>query len=315
MVRPSNANHVAILMGLCNGGAWVDAQLASFAAQRHRDWSLVVGDDGSSDDGPARVASFANAQPNRSIRLQPGPQRGFAQNFLTLIHSTQGMPEANLALSDHDDVWMPDRLGRGLYMLARSKGKPMLYSARTLVCDGRLRPLHTSPVWRRPFGLANALVQNVAAGNTIMMNPEMAALARWAAPAAMQSGIVAHDWWLYQLATASGATVVQDDQPTVYYRQHGANRMGRNDSLRARWSRGTQLLNGTFAGWLAANRLALLGAGAALFPGAITLLRDLPQLHASQAWHRTSALRRLGLYRQTAGGDHALWWAARLGRL
>lgn len=315
MAAGDRQGHVAILMGLYNGGPWIDAQLASFAAQDHRDWSLVVGDDGSRDDGPQRIAAFAKANPHTDVTITPGPQRGFACNFLSLIALTADMPLATLALSDQDDVWHSHRLARGLAALTRAGAGPMLYCARTMVCDEGLRPLHPSPLWGRPFSFANALVQNVASGNTIMLNPAMAALARAAAPAAMRAGIVAHDWWLYQLATACGALVVQDEEPVLSYRQHTANSMGRNDTVGAKAKRVRQLLDGTFARWTDANRRALLDADVSFGPAPTALLHQFEGLRSARVTQRLAALRQLGLYRQSAGGDRALWLSATLGTL
>ena len=315
MTGQTGGRHVVILMGLLNGGRWIDTQLASIAAQDHQDWSLLVGDDGSSDDGPARIRDFARAHPGHDVALMPGPGGGFARNFLSLIEASATTPRATLALSDQDDEWLPERLSRGLAALDAEGSGPTLYCGRTIVCTNDLRALHVSPLWSRPFSLQNALVQNVASGNTIMMNPEMAALARAAAPQAAAAGIVAHDWWLYQLATACGARVVQDSQPVLRYRQHAGNTMGRNDTARARLARIRQIHNGTFARWIDANRTALAGASPRLHPAAHDLLIAFHALRHPASHGRLTGLRQTGLYRQTQMGDRALWWATTIGRL
>ena len=48
--------------------------------------------------------------------------------------------------------------------------------------------------------------------------------------------VVAHDWWAYQLVSGAGGTVIYDPEPTVDYRQHGANLIGGNQGLRAKWA-------------------------------------------------------------------------------
>ena len=77
------SGHVAILMGTCNGARFLAAQLDSIAAQSHRDWRLVVSDDGSTDATRAILADFGAGQGNR-VTVRPGPCRGFAPNFLGL---------------------------------------------------------------------------------------------------------------------------------------------------------------------------------------------------------------------------------------
>lgn len=310
-----SSGDVVVLMGLYNGGAWLDAQLRSIAGQDHRDWRLVISDDGSTDDGPRRAAEFAEAAGRDRTRIVTGPQRGFAANYLSLLGCAEASQAEFVALCDQDDVWLPHRLSRGIAALRGAGGQPMLYCARTLLCDEQLRDLRISPHWPRPFSFANALVQNIASGNTIMLNRPMTDLARQAAPAAARAGIVAHDWWLYQLATATGARIVQDDQVVLRYRQHGQNTMGRNDTARAVALRARQIADGTFAGWIDANREALSLSELPLELEAKRLLEDFPSLRDPGLIRRLRALRRLGLYRQSRSGDLAVAAAVTTGRL
>lgn len=311
----SDTDSTTILMGLFNGAAHVDEQLASIADQSHDRWSLLVSDDGSEDDGPSRITAFASRCRPGQVRLTQGPCRGFPANFLTMITAPETGSARFVALCDQDDVWMPHRLTRGIAALTPFGDAPALYCARTHVCDSQMRALHVSPLWSRPFSLRNALVQNVASGNTIMMNRAMADLAARAVPAALRAGIAAHDWWLYQLATACGAAVVQDDRPVLLYRQHGGNTMGRNDTLAARLNRVAQIVDGTFARWIAAHVAALRGCDDLLTHEARGLLSRIEGLHRQGASARLRALRDLGLYRQTHIGDLALKLAASLGKL
>ena len=43
-------DHVCVLLALHNGAGMLADQLNSLAAQTHTDWSLIISDDGSSDD-------------------------------------------------------------------------------------------------------------------------------------------------------------------------------------------------------------------------------------------------------------------------
>lgn len=307
---------VTILMGLRDGAAYLGEQLDSFLAQSHPHWRLVVSDDRSRDDGPAMVRRLAAARPLREIRLIDGPARGFAQNFLHLILAAG---EARLvALSDQDDVWLAHKLSRAVAALGGLRG-PALYCARTMICAPDLTPIRPSPVWRRPVGFANALVQNVAAGNTIVLNAAALALAQRMAPAAAAAGIVAHDWWLYQIVTGAGGQVIRDAEPVLLYRQHPANAMGRNDTAGAAATRLARILSGEFADWIGRNIEALSSAPEALSTESVTRLRAFAAarvLRGPAAMPRRIALmRRAGIYRQTAAGQAGLWLAAVLGRL
>ena len=116
------APHVHVLMATWNGAAHLEEQLRSFEAQTHRDWSLWVSDDGSTDATGRILADHAAAHPGR-VHLFEGPRRGSAANFLSLL-AQPDLPPGVVALADQDDVWLPHRLERGLEWLARATGGP-----------------------------------------------------------------------------------------------------------------------------------------------------------------------------------------------
>jgi len=308
---------VTILMGLHDGAAHLREQLDSFLAQSHPHWHLIVSDDRSRDDGPAMVRRFAADQPDEAVRLIDGPARGFAQNFLHLILAT-GPQTRLVALCDQDDVWLPQKLARAVAALGGLRG-PALYCARTMICAPDLAPIRPSSVWRRPFGFANALVQNVAAGNTIVLNREALDFARRMAPAAAAAGIVAHDWWLYQIVTGAGGRVIRDNEPVLLYRQHPANVMGRNDTAGAAAARLGKIVSGEFADWIGRNVAALSAGHDGLSPENAARLASFAAARAARGPaatpRRIALMRRAGIYRQTAAGQAGLWLAALFGRL
>ncbi|MFN3721692.1 MAG: glycosyltransferase [Paracoccaceae bacterium] len=309
------ANGVAIGLGLYNGVPFIDAQLESIAAQDHQNWALIVSDDGSTDTGPERVHRFANGPGKGRVTLTRGPRLGFAQNYLTLLQHPIARQSDHVALCDQDDEWLTTRLSRGVAALRGFGDSPALYCARTVVCNVDLRPLHLSPLWPRPFSMRNALVQNVASGNTLMLNRAMADIAADAAPAAQMADIAAHDWWLYLLACATGAKIVQDNEPVVHYRQHDRNTMGRNDTASARLGRITRIIDGTFARWIDANCRSMAAVPHLLTPDAAALLSQFPKLRAKNLKSRLAAHQDMGLYRQGKMGDLAIKAAVISGRL
>jgi glycosyltransferase involved in cell wall biosynthesis len=304
--------HVAILMAMHNGAATLGAQLESFLGQSHDDWSLIVSDDRSRDDSVDRIRAFA-ACSGRSVSLLPGPGLGFAQNFLHLIRAA-GPYVPFAALSDQDDVWLPGKLSRALqHLQAVPEGRPALYSGRTVICDAALKPLRRSPEFTLPPGFRNALVQSIGGGNTMVMNRAALDLAQETARHAR--GIVAHDWWLYQIVTGAGGQVFHDPEPMVLYRQHAGNLIGANDTALASLSRLVLVLRGRFRGWNTANLRALEAASHWLTPEAREVLGAFRSLRSRSPAMRLRALKALGLYRQTRRGNIALAIAALLNRL
>ena len=311
-IRVPGSRHVTILMGLMNGARFLDAQLQSLLDQDHEDWSLMVGDDGSADDGPARLADFAAAHPDRSVRIDPAPGQGFARNYLSLLRAA-GPHTPYAAFSDQDDVWFPDKLSRAVAALAAlPSGTPGLYCARTLVCDADLSPTALSPLFGAPsFG--NALVQSLAGGNTMVMNRAALDLLQRAARAGADP--VSHDWWAYQVVSGAGGTVIYDPEPVLLYRQHGGNLIGANRGARARLCRVGGLLGGTFRRWTDRNLATLCVAADCLTEGNRRTLARFAQARRARIAARLGALWRLGIRRQTVGGTLSLWTAVALGRV
>ena len=310
----ANGQSVLIAMTVYNAAANLDAQLRSIAAQDHRDWTLIVSDDGS-QDGSAEIAQrFAQKAGARRAIVRQGPQEGFAENFLSIVRDGWE-PGLSLAFSDHDDVWFPDRLSRGLRALAGvGADTPALYCSRTIITDAALRPLRLSPPRPRAPSFRNALAQNIAAGNTILANPAAARLLHQAA--SRRPKIVSHDWWAYQIVTGAGGTILHDDAPTVLYRQHAANQIGANDSARARMRRIGMILSGVYRRWNDINLAALTSASDLLTADNRVLVERFAAIRSRTRGLRSmTALRKLRLYRQTRASTAALYIAALFNRL
>jgi glycosyltransferase involved in cell wall biosynthesis len=297
--------HVAILMGTRNGARFLRGQLASIAAQSHRDWRLVVSDDGSTDETRAILAGFAAEVGPGRVEIREGPRRGFAANFLSLA----GDPAIHAdfhAFADQDDLWLPGRLARGLALIgAVPPGRPALAGGRTRLVDEAGAPLGLSPEFRLPPSFENALVQSIAGGNTMLFD----ARAKRLFEAVPDVEVVAHDWWAYQLVSGAGGAVVYDPEPFVLYRQHAGNLIGKNQGVRAQGRRLRLLLAGQMAEWTDVNLAALDRAAALLTPEARAKTALLRRARGGGVLSRLRHLRRLAPYRQTRAGTATLWLA------
>lgn len=134
--------------------------------------------------------------------------------------------------------------------------------------------------------------------------------------AAAEAGrVVVHDWWIYQVISGVGGTVIFDEVPLLLYRQHGGNQIGANAGVAAKLRRLRWMLGGRFRRWNAIN-LAALRASAHLFtPENQAIIADFARLQRAGLLERLTILRRLRLYRQGLEGTLALWLAAVLGRI
>lgn len=315
--QPDSRPEICILLGLCRSERHLAAQLDSLAAQDWPRWRLIASDDAPGADGTAAlVAEFAAAHPGHPVDHRPGPGRGFAANYLALLATVP--PGADMvALCDHDDIWLPDKLSRAAAALAaHPPDRPALYGARTLVCDEDLRPLHLSIALRRPPGFGHALVQSLAGANTMVLNRAAADLVRAAAAdQGLNGAIVSHDWWIYQIVSGAGGRVIFDPDPVLHYRQHDGNIFGSTRTWRGRAGRALGLIGGRMRDWAATNIAALERSSHRLTPGARAQLAALQRARRGPWLLRPFRLRAAGVYRQGRIETWALYLAALLGRL
>lgn len=239
---------VHIMLATFQGAAFLREQLESLSAQSYANWKLYVSDDRSTDETNQIIIEFKNSI-QQKVFIYEGPGRGSTHNFFRLIGVVETNEPGDLyAFCDQDDVWLPDKLanavahhaGQGLTI-----GQPRLYCGRTIVVDQLLKPHGFTAIPRKPLGFGNALLQNIAGGNTMVFNQPLLQILRLISP----EHSVLHDWTTYQAATGCGGLVYFDGRASVQYRQHMANVVGSNAGWTNRILRLQFLLKGGYKRW------------------------------------------------------------------
>lgn len=291
---------VEVLMSTYDGERFVAQQIRSVLDQTHDRLRLLIRDDGSSDRTCEVLADVLAEVDDPRVTVRHGANLGLPDAFFRLIDESSD--DADLwALADQDDLWLPDKIARAVARLASVQG-PALYCARVAVVDEQLRPLYLHELPRRGPSFANALVQNIALGCTVVINREARELLRDRWP----NECVMHDAWMY-LVIAGCGTVVYDHEPVVLYRQHGANSVGMGRGPVSR-----------LAGRLR-RQLSPDGPGKHSRQDAELLRLQADTLRAEarqqlEAWLMAGRLRLSGPHRQTAGSDLVLRILHLLGR-
>lgn len=213
---------VNVLLATYNGARYLREQLESIEKQTLPIACITVRDDGSTDGSDVLVHEWAESRP--SVRQVQGPRLGAANSFFTLLDSC-GDECDYFAFADQDDVWLPDKIERAVSSLGRhSTEEPAMYCSRVEYVDESLGHIGYSQIPKK-VDFANALVENIARGCTVVLNHSARSLLSRRIP----QETIMHDWWCYLVVSALG-NVVFDEWPSVKYRQHGCNVVGGTSS-------------------------------------------------------------------------------------
>lgn len=308
----TESRRVAVLLCSMQGHRYLSEQLDSVVRQTHPTWSIWVSDDGSDHRTHDILDAYRQQLPAGKLSVRSGPGRGYVANFLSLSCSHDIAADC-YAFADQDDIWESDKLARALAWLEDVPSTmPALYCSRTLKVNEQNQVLGLSDLHLRAPSFANALVQNIASGNTMVFNHAACALLREAGP---DLQVAAHDWWLYLLVTGCGGRVVFDPHPTVRYRQHSENLIGSNDHWRKRLLHTHALLKGQFRVWNEMNVSALDKMRMHMTSQNRRRLDEFSGARGGNILSRLLAVRRAGVYRQTVWGNVRLLGSVALNKM
>ena len=142
--HPEHQERVSVVVPMYQAGPWIAATLASVEAQTYPIHECIVVDDGSTDDGPERVRTFAESA-RCDVRLISQLNAGVSAARNT------GLAEATgdlLALLDADDLWHPTKIERQVHLMARSGASVSLTGYAQF--DSRTRRILSVVSFRRP---------------------------------------------------------------------------------------------------------------------------------------------------------------------
>jgi glycosyltransferase involved in cell wall biosynthesis len=295
-VENNRPEKIAILLCTFHGQRYLEEQLDSFAAQTHKHWEVWASDDGSRDDTHSILEAYREKWGKEYLSIHSGPLEGFVANFLSLVCRAD-IAADYYAFSDQDDVWESDKLERALNWLRTNPDTvPALYCSRTRLVDAENNEIGLSPLFRKEPSFANALVQNIGGGNTMVFNNAARELLRKAGDGL---AVPVHDWWAYIAISGCGGQIHYDQKATTRYRQHADNLIGMNNSWFARLARMRMLTEGRFKVWTDANLGALDKLYSHLTPENREIVEQFRNARRRRLIPRVLGLRRSGVRRQT----------------
>lgn len=294
-------------MATLNGAAFLEEQLASIAGQTYPDIDLWVSDDGSTDATIAILQQWAKRWTKGRVVLLQGPGAGRAENFRALISHPELRAEY-FAFANQDDIWEPEKLATSIQWIEHNA-----FAVASVFCSRKLKIAQngavagSSPLYQRPAEFRNALVQNIASGNTMLFNRTAQQLL---AESCRNVEFSSHDWWLYLIVTGAGGVVHFDPQPLVRERQPN-----QRDGWQGQLAAARAMLPARFADQADRNIQGLV-RNTELLTGDARKICDLYwKVRSDNFIRRILALHQSGVYRQTVLGQVGLYLAAMFGRL
>lgn len=303
--------HVAILMATYNGEKFLTEQLESFAAQNHKNWSLHISDDGSTDN-TINILNEFKSKVEQDVTIYQGPKSGFAQNFLSLVRRDSIIADY-FAFSDQDDIWYADKLETGLKTaVSLTQNKPIVIFTRTELIDEYGNNIGYSPLFKKPASFQNALIQSIGGGNTMLFDSKSRDLLK-RIPCYYK--VISHDWMSYQIISACDGDVIYLSSPSLEYRQHTANLIGSNKGIINIFRRFKAMLSGQLLEWNVANlRVLSLYSDLILNENKETLCL-FSKMRESSLLKRVYYSLKIKLYRQTFLGEIGLFLAVLLKKI
>ena len=210
---------VIVLMSTYNGMAHLQEQIDSIFGQVYDgEIEILVRDDGSKDNTVSFLENYPKTE-LRKIVVQKGENVGPQKSFLKLIKDAETADYYFFA--DQDDVWLPNKIERGVSFL-RDEKKAAVYCSNYTITDGALNVKAEAFIKTTPlFTPIKALLFNQVPGCCMAFNRSMMDLLK----RINIDNVMMHDSMLLSFASYVGS-VKYDCRPSILHRIHGNNVVG-----------------------------------------------------------------------------------------
>ena len=204
---------IAVLLATHNPTSVIKEQIESIYSQELVKVKVYWGDDRSNEETKIYVRSLLAGRNYVEIS---DTGIGATKNFLHLIRFPT---EEYIAFSDQDDVWLPRKLAQNIQLLKNSSDLPALsHSNSLLLINGDIQVKKSVCAGHSFYELS---WQNCVQGCTMVINSNLQKILN----IMPQNYVLAHDWWIAQVASLHGYIVVNENKDTLY-RIHPGNAIG-----------------------------------------------------------------------------------------
>lgn len=298
MQQPLKRPAVDVVLGFYNGHKYIVPQVQTILNQRDVLVNLHIFDDASAEPlEKSFVNQFIDDDRCKIHIKRRSENLGYSKNFLWGLAEVPNDADY-FAFSDQDDIWLEDKLKTAVDALRAIPAEtPALYCSRTrLVKEDGQTVIGDSSFYKRAPSFQNALVQNICAGNTILLNKTAKRLIE---KTSKNIDVISHDWWSYLLISGAGGKVIYDTNPTLLYRQHDANVLGAKNDLWDGLRRLKFFFDGRFKRWNSKNDIALAKYKHLLTPKNIQIFKSFRSIRSEANFVSVWRCCRLGIRRQS----------------
>ena len=211
---------VQVLLSSYNGEKYIEEQIESILKQEEVEISLLVRDDGSTDN---TIQILKRLSKDSRITYYEGSNIKSARSFMELLNKSGEFDY--FAFADQDDVWDCKKIISAINKLKENTDKPSLYISALEVTDENLNTIEIKKVDGN-FSFEGALIKNFATGCTQVFNKKLRDIIKSYTP----DYIIMHDSWITRVCYAIGGNVVIDNNTYIKYRQHSGNVLGYKDT-------------------------------------------------------------------------------------
>lgn len=240
-----------VLIGYFNGHAHIKEQLDSLNLQSDGSIDVAIFDDRSCLESWEYLLEICqNYEWIKKVERNK-TNKGFARNFIDALVQSEDT-YGYYAFCDQDDVWYPDKIRVAIEALAPFGNAPALFCSRTTYVNHNFtKKIGLSPLPNRSPSFQNSMVENMAGGNTMVINNKGYQLIK---SVDLRGDVPAHDWLVYSLITGVDGKLIFHKNSLVYYRQHENNAIGAHHGFHQTMERFKALFfHKTYQKWITAN--------------------------------------------------------------
>lgn len=215
-----------VILASYNGVKYIEEQITSILTQEDVNITLLVFDDGSNDGTfDLLISKYSLNTKNIKIIQNNVPSGSAANNFFQAIISIdEKIIDENdyIALSDQDDIWLPNKLREAGEIL--KKEKYHLYMSNLILWN---ESSNNTSIIEKSFKQKkyDYLFEGGSAGCTYVLSKQLTSFIKKTIKEVEYKNWIffSHDWFIYFVARVNEFNVFIDDRAFIKYRIHETN--------------------------------------------------------------------------------------------